>query len=86
MKDYQAQLFTNYEDAADKVNTINGEIANKLYLIAKLENGVASAKAAIAELNYTDELTIAENKAKIEAYKQMSRSSLSELKSELADL
>lgn len=86
MKDYQAQLFTNYEDAADKVNTINGEIANNLYLIAKLENGVASAKAAIAELNYTDELTIAENKAKIEAYKQMSGSSLSDLKSELAEL
>ena len=86
MKDYQAQLFTNYEAAADKVNTINGEIANNLYLIAKLENGVASAKAAIAELNYTDELTIAENKAKIEAYKQMSGSSLSDLKSELAEL
>lgn len=86
MDTYQGQLFTNYENAVGKVNEINSEITNNLYLITQLKNELASLKATAAKLNYADQLDIAAEKAKIEVYKQMAASNLEDLKSEFATL
>lgn len=86
MDTYQGQLFTNYENAVRKVNKINSEITNNLYLITQLKNELASLKATAAKLNYADQLDIAAEKAKIEVYKQMAASNLEDLKSEFATL
>lgn len=86
MNTYQGQLFTNYENAVGKVNEINSEITNNLYLITQLKNELASLKATAAKLNYADQLDIAAEKAKIEVYKQMAASNLEDLKSEFATL
>lgn len=86
MDTYQGQLFTNYENAVDKVNDINSKITNNLYLITQLKNELASLKATAAKLNYADQLDIAAEKAKIEVYKQMAASNLEDLKSEYATL
>lgn len=86
MDTYQGQLFTNYENAVGKVNEINSEITNNLYLITQLKNELASLKATAAKFNYADQLDIAAEKAKIEVYKQMAASNLEDLKSEFATL
>lgn len=86
MDAYQGQLFTNYETAIGEVNSINSQITKNLYLITQLKNELASLKAVAAEENYGYQLSIAEEKAKIEVYKQMAASSLEDLKSEYATL
>lgn len=86
MDTYQGRLFTNYENAVGKVNEINSEITNNLYLITQLKNELASLKATAAKANYNDQLSIAAEKAKIEVYKQMAASNLEDLKSEYATL
>lgn len=86
MDAYQGQLFDNYETAIGEVNSINSQITKNLYLITQLKNELASLKAVAAEENYGYQLSIAEEKAKIEVYKQMAASSLEDLKSEYATL
>ena len=74
---------TRYQTAVSNVSKLNGQITNNLYLIGQLKNNLISLNAANALLNYQDSVTIAEEQAKIDAYKQYGDSNLDELTAEL---
>ena len=79
LQDYQIKLYDNYEKAQGEVVNITGQIVDKELQIASVKADTAHLKAIVAELIHDEELNIAEETAKKEAYQAMGNNSYDEL-------
>lgn len=79
LQDYQETLYGNYTDAQDNVNTIMGDIIDKQLEIVSLQADSADLRAIAANNIHDEQLTIAKETAKKEAYQAMGNNSYDEL-------
>ena len=79
LQNYQIKLYKKYEQAQGEVVNITGQIVDKELQIASVKADTAHLKAIVAELIHDEELNIAEETAKKEAYQAMGNNSYDEL-------